>query len=90
MCPLNEKFWPGLPDSIDRLKLYVPRTIKRWFSFDGAENRLCEGKVTGVSSEKKIKIVYEDGDEYVDEKTFLDVVKVTPIPPPNPDPNPNP
>ena len=77
MCPLNVDFWPGLPTTRDRLNLYVPRTIWRWWKYGPTDNRRCHGKVTEVKENLNLHIVYDDkGSEEVDEKTYLNIVSI--------------
>ena len=77
MCPLNGDYWPGLPLSRDRLNLYVPRTIWRWWTYGPNDVRRCHGKVTEIKDNLNLNIEYEDkGVEEVDEKTYLDIVSI--------------
>jgi hypothetical protein len=78
MCPLNEEYWPDLPADKHRLALYVPREMWRWWEFDNpADRRRCEGVVTRVTTDLKLKILYQDdGTEDVAEETFLKIVKI--------------
>ena len=77
MCPLNDDYWPGLPRSRDRLELYVPRTIWRWWKYGPRDNRRCNGEVTGITEDLKLNIVYDDeGSEQVDENTYLNIVSI--------------
>ena len=75
MCPLNDKFWPGLPQTADRLKLYVPREIWQWWRYDDGTAQKCKGRVTNVGANKLIHIEYEDGgSEDCSEQMFLAIV----------------
>ena len=77
MCPLNEDYWPDLPADKHRLALYVPRQIWRWWEFDNADRRRCEGVVTRVTTDLKLNILYQDDEnEDVDEATFLNIIKI--------------
>ena len=77
MCPLNVDFWPGLKNSRDRLNLYVPREIWRWWTYGPRDIRRCPGKVSDITADLKLRIVYEDkGSEDVDEKTFLNIISI--------------
>ena len=77
MCPLNEEFWPELRQDKHRLSLYVNRQIWRWWTFGPDDIRRCEGAVTHVTADCKLRIVYaDDGHEDVDEATFLNIVKI--------------
>ena len=76
MCPLNKGHWPSLPQSKDRLKLYVGHKVWRWWDFHDGPRTQCHGEVSAVSEDLQLRIKYHAGDdELVTEKVLLDTVK---------------
>ena len=74
LCPLNHRVWDAaLEPNVDRLRLYVPRTLARDYHV-GNTVQLFEGKVTAVTNDGRLTLTFDDGDiDDVDEEDLLHI-----------------
>lgn len=74
LCPLNARLW-GVGDhhNLDRLNLYVPRSLVREYHV-GTALQMFPGKCVGVTDDGFLKLEFDDGDtDNVEEDTLLKI-----------------